>query len=156
MTGPAVFAAGLLAAALLAMNAGPSMRRTAMALIGNWLACMMAVAATGTVDPWPAFMVIDIATASVVLRHPATRPQAYIGCIYIVQITASVAYALVGQGAATSVYLSLLTGGGWFQVAILAGGAIHGTGRRRAVARDLASGGASVVEAHPGGTAAGV
>lgn len=151
MTGPAVFAAGLLAASLLAMNAGPSMRRTALALVANWLACMMAVAATGVVDPWYAFMAIDVATAAVVLRHPATRPQAYIGCIYIVQITASVAYALVGQGAATGVYLSMLTGGGWLQIAILAGGAIYGTGKRRAVARDLACDSASAVAGYPRG-----
>lgn len=155
MTGPAVFAAGLLAASLLAMNAGPSMRRTALALVGNWIASMMAVVATGMVDPWLAFMAIDIATAAVVLRHPATRPQAYIGCIYIVQITASVAYALVGQGAATGVYLSMLTGGGWFQIAILAGGAIHGQGKRRAIARSMVSGGSPAVARHSGGIAAG-
>jgi hypothetical protein len=143
----------LLAASLLAMNAGPSMRRTALALVGNWLACMMAVVATGMVDPWLAFMAIDIATAAVVLRHPATRPQAYIGCIYIVQITASVAYALVGQGAATGVYLSLLTGGGWLQIAILAGGAIYGTGKRRAIARDLACGSSPAVARHSGSPA---
>jgi len=155
VTGPAVFAAGLLAASLLAMNAGPSMRRTAMALVGNWVACMIAVAATGVVDPWLAFMAIDIATAAVVLRHPATRPQAYIGCIYIVQITASVAFALVGPGAATSVYLSLLTGGGWLQIAILAGGAIYGTGKRRAAARLVDCGGASFVARRANGPATG-
>lgn len=155
MTGPAVFAAGLLAASLLAMNAGPSMRRTALALIGNWLACMMAVAATGVVDPWYAFAAIDAATAAVVLRHPATRPQAYIGCIYIVQITSSVAYALVGHGAATGVYLSMLTGGGWLQIAILAGGAIYGTGKRRAVARGLDCGNSPVASRHSRGVAAG-
>ncbi len=152
MTASAVFAAGLLAASLLAMNAGPSMRRTAFALVANWLACMMAVAATGLVSPWYAFMAIDAATAAVVLRHPATRPQAYIGCIYIVQITASVAYALVGQGAATGVYLSMLTGGGWLQIAILAGGAIYGTGKRRAIARHLACDSSPAVAGYPRGT----
>jgi hypothetical protein len=125
------FAAALLVASLLTLNAGVGLQRTALALAANWLACMVAVAAVGRVDPWMAFAIADALAAYIVLSHPASRPQAVIGCIYIVQITVHLAYALVGSGPATSLYLNMLSGGGWLQIAVLAGGAIYGTGKRK-------------------------
>jgi hypothetical protein len=108
-----------------------ALQRTALALAANWLACMVAVAAVGRTDPWMAFAIADAIAAYVVLSHPASRPQAVIGCIYIVQITVHLAYALVGSGPATSLYLNMLSGGGWLQIAVLAGGAIYGSGKRK-------------------------
>ena len=145
------FAAGLAAATLLSMNASPSMRRTAYVLIGNWLACMAAVALTGSLAPWPLFIVIDAVAAWVVLQSPSTRPQAVIGCIYIIQFTVHLAYALVGSGPATGLYLNMLSGGGWLQIAVLAGGAIYGQGKRRAALRGMGVAGAHNIAVGPRG-----
>ena len=155
MISSAAFGLALLAATLLACNAGPSMRRTGFALSGCWFACIDAVLVSGRVDPWFAFAAFDAVAAVIVLAHPSSRPQAYIGCIYIVQVTVHLAYALVGSGPATGLYLTMLTGGGWLQIAVLAGGAIYGQGKRRAVGRGMGGGGASAAEARASGLASG-
>jgi hypothetical protein len=139
------FAAGLAGASMLTMNASPALQRTALALAGNWLACIVVVLLMGVVDPWAAFAAADAVAAFIVLSHPASRPQAVIGCIYIVQITVHLAYALVGSGPATGLYLNMLSGGGWLQIAVLAGGAIHGSGKRWAVSRGMGCVGSPVV-----------
>lgn len=153
MIGSVVFAGALVAASLLSMNVSSALRRTAFALVGNWLACMAAVFVLGRYDPWLAFLIIDAVAALVVLQHPASKPQAVIGCIYIVQVTVHLAYALVGSGPATGLYLTMLSGGGWLQIATLAGGAIHGQGKRRAARRGLGGAGAPAVAARPQGVA---
>ena len=128
------FGAGLLGAGLLTINASPALQRTALALSANWVCVLVAQQATGTLAPWPLFILADAVAAAGVLTHPASKPQAVIGVIYILQITFHIAYALVGAGPATALYLNMLSVGGWLQIATLATGAIHhGSRKRRAV-----------------------
>lgn len=127
------FGAGLLGSGLLSLNASPALQRTALALTVNWVVVLAAQWVTGNLAPWPLFILADAGTALIVLSHPASKPQAVIGVIYILQITFHIAYALVGAGLATALYLHMLSGGGWLQIATLAIGAIdHGSGKRRA------------------------
>lgn len=143
------FGAGLLGAGLLSLNASPALQRTALALIGNWVSILAAQQVTGTLDPWLLFMAADAGAALIVLTHPASRPQAVIGVIYILQITFHIAYALVGSGPATGLYLTMLSVGGWLQIATLAIGAIdHGSRKRRAA--DSGLGGNSALAAEAG------
>ncbi|WP_170815339.1 hypothetical protein, partial [Salmonella enterica] len=87
-----------------------ALRRTAFALIANWLVVMAARPIFDRPDMWLVFLVVDAITAFFVLQHPASKPQAVIGCIYIVQVTVHLAYALVGSGPATGLYLTMLSG----------------------------------------------
>jgi hypothetical protein len=151
----AAFAAALLVASLLTLNASSALQRTALALAGNWLAVMLAYFITGRPDSWTAFAAADAVAAFIVLSHPASRPQAVIGCIYIVQITVHLAYALVGSGPATGLYLNMLSGGGWLQIAVLAGGAIHGSGKRWNVSGCMGGVSPPIVAARSGGLAKG-
>jgi hypothetical protein len=161
-----MFGAGLAAACLLAINASPQLRRTAATLVAVWLACLGSKAITGRPDYWPALFAIDAAAALFILWppkfgqalkrqlpgvwhmlspvEPPTAPQAIIGYVYVVQLTFHVAYALVGSGPATRLYLDWLSGGGWLQIAVLAGGAIYGQGKRWRAGRGLGGIGAAV------------
>jgi hypothetical protein len=135
------FGGGLLGAGLLSINASPALQRTALALAGNWVCVLAAQWVTGDLAPWPLFILADAGAALIVLSHPASKPQAVIGVIYILQITFHIAYALAGAGAATALYLHMLSGGGWLQIATLAIGAIHhGSRKRRAARGGLGSG----------------
>lgn len=127
----AAFFAALCVACTLAIKAGePGLRRTAFAMLMNWIGCTVAVLVLHTWTPWPMFILFDAAAARVVLAHPAGRPQAIIGAIYVFQIVFHAVYALVGSSAAALPYLDMLAFGGWLQVGTLAGGAIYGGGRK--------------------------
>jgi hypothetical protein len=140
MLSAAFFVALAGATALAVAWGGPRLRRTGFAMLGNWAACMVAVAVSDSLTPWALFLLFDAATAVAVLRHPASRPQAIIGAIYLFQIAFHVAFALVGNGLAASVYLDLLALGGWLQIGTLLGGAIYGGGRTLLVADHFRAG----------------
>lgn len=126
----AAFVAALAGAICLAVAwGGPSLKRTGFAMLGNWVACMVAVLVLRDLTPWHMFLLFDAAAAIVVVKHPSSRPQAIIGAIYLFQMAFHVAFALVGNGLAAGVYLDLLALGGWLQIGTLVGGAIYGGGR---------------------------
>jgi hypothetical protein len=134
----AAFFAALAFTATLAIRDGdPGLRRTAFAMLGNWVACTVAVIVLHDFTPWFMFALFDMAAARVVLMHPSGRPQAIIGVIYLFQIVFHVSYALVGSSAAALLYLDMLSFGAWLQVGTLAGGAIYGGGRKVLAARHL-------------------
>jgi hypothetical protein len=127
----AAFGFGLGLCSLLAWRMGHAgMGRTAAAMTANWIGVLLAVWLSGSFTPWGLFFALDVATAFVVLRQPASKPQAIIGMIYVSQLTFHVAYALVGSAAASLLYLDLLALGGWLQICTLFWGAIHGGGMR--------------------------
>lgn len=127
----AIFFGALAAVTALAFQWGDTgLRRTACALLGNWVACTVAVIVLNSWAPWPMFILFDAAAARIVLAHPSGKPQAIIGAIYLFQIAFHVAFALVGSSAATLLYLDMLAFGAWLQVGTLAGGAIYGGGRK--------------------------
>jgi hypothetical protein len=150
----ALFGAGLAVAlycAVVSRHAG--LMRTGSVLICNWLVLLAVVTATGKHDPVAWFLVVDFLSALLVLWHPASRPQAAIGLIYMVQIGVHFA-RYPGGGAGTTEYLQLLALGGWLQIAFLILGAVDGTARkvtagddRRGHAGTAVAAGAARVEA---------
>jgi hypothetical protein len=127
----AAFVSALVGATALAVAwGGPGLRRTGFAMLGNWAACMVAVAVSGSLTPWALLLLFDAATALAVVRHPSSRPQAIIGAVYCFQMAFHVVFALVGNGLPATIYLDLLALGGWLQIGTLLGGAIYGGGRK--------------------------
>lgn len=109
------------------------LRRTATAVAVNWLLVMAAQAVTQSYAPWFMFVAIDACTAFFVLQHPASKAQAAIGAIYVLQIIIHVAFGTAGPYHDAKFYLAVLTFGGACQLLILATGAIHhGRGRKMA------------------------
>lgn len=132
----ALFGAGLavaMYAALVTRHAG--LTRTGLVLVGNWLVLLFAVKITGRLDPVLWFLIADFVCAVGVLWHPASRPQAAIGLIYMVQIGIHFA-RFPGGGAGLHEYLNLLALGGWLQIAFLIMGAVDGTARKITIGRD--------------------
>lgn len=111
------------------------LKRTAWALAGGCVASIGAQLVTGKPDPWLAFLLIDAATAWVVLHRPAGRVQALIGGLLIGQVLWHAAYGYVGNIQGQHVYLAALNTGGFIQVAILFGGATYDKGRGLLAAR---------------------
>ena len=122
-----------LAVALSCRSGSPALRRTGIALGANWLLVMSAQIFTESYAPWQFFIVLDAVTAFVVLQHPASRAQAAIGSIYVLQIILHVAFGAGGPNHDVRFYLAVLTFGGACQLLILATGAIHGRGRKMAI-----------------------
>jgi hypothetical protein len=110
----------------------PHMRRTALILVGTWLAVMIVTAREGR-DPTLVFLFIDTVAALVLLRHPAMRLQAIIGLVYVAQIIGHFLH-LVSAWDDVDQYLLFLAAGGWLQIIILIVGALHGR-RGRLAAR---------------------
>jgi hypothetical protein len=126
-----LFGIGLTVSTLaVCMTGDASLRRSAAAMVANWMGVLVVVSMSGDLAPWFMFLALDVAAALVVLRAPASRPQAIIGSVYLFQITFHIAYALVGSAAALPLYLDLLAMGGWLQLCTLFWGAIHGGGMR--------------------------
>ncbi len=126
-----LFGIGLTVSTLAACVTGDGgLRRSAAAMIANWLGVLLVAYLSGNIAPWFLFLALDVATALVVLRQPAGQPQAVIGSIYLFQCIFHIAYALVGSAAAMPLYLDLLALGGWLQLCTLFWGAIHGGGMR--------------------------
>lgn len=134
------FLIGLAVAMLLAYRSGsPGLVRSGLAMAGNLALVWLGTSALGSYAPWSWFIAIDVATAFVVLSHPASRPQAIIGAIYLLQIVVHVAFGAAGSAEHVRLYLDLLAFGGACQLLTLATGAIHG--RRRKMGRAWAVGG---------------
>jgi hypothetical protein len=103
----------------------PHMRRTAIILVATFMAVIAANAAFESRDPVLAFLFIDTVAALVLLRHPAMRLQAIIGLVYVAQIVGHF-LRLVSAWNDVDQYLFFLAAGGWLQIIILIGGALHG------------------------------
>lgn len=148
------FGVSLAVAVTLALRHGsPGLRRTAIALAANYVAVLVAQAVTYSYAPWVIFIIADTLAALVVLQHPASRVQAAIGGIYVLQIITHVAFGAGGPYHDTRLYLDLLAFGGGCQLLILATGAFHDRGRkvagarhRRRVAANASSAGLASVE----------
>jgi hypothetical protein len=126
----AVFGAGLALALYMALMTGhQGLTRTGLVLVGNWLVLLAVVKFTGSLEPVAWFLVIDFLSALAVLWHPASRPQAAIGLVYMVQIGVHFA-RYPGGGPGALEYLNLLALGGWLQIAFLMMGAVDGTARK--------------------------
>lgn len=131
------FALGLAGGTLASVISGNrGMRRTALTLAAVWLLCMIAVTTLRDPAPWWAFLLIDLVACYIVTRHPASRPQAIIGALFLFQIMFHLIFAVhlaglaVGSAPASGFYLSLLAMVGWLQIATLFWGAIYGGGNR--------------------------
>jgi hypothetical protein len=104
--------------------------RTACALVVNLALAWAAMTFLPSIVAWWAVVAViaavDTCTAFVVLRHPTSTPQAFIGAVLAVQVMFHGAYFFVGEGPATALYRGVLLGGLQIQWVILALGAISG------------------------------
>jgi hypothetical protein len=108
-------------------------RRSGSVLGLNYVLVLTGHLLTGSTAPWLWFIAADGLCAWLVLHPPASRIQAAIGALYVLQIIIHVAFAAAGSAVETRLYLNLLAVGGWCQLLILATGTWH-HGRRRKVA----------------------
>jgi hypothetical protein len=137
--GSIYFGMGLAAACGAAgVSERPHMRRTALILVGTWLAVMIVTSWSHSRQPMFAFLFIDTVAALVLLRHPAMRLQAIIGLVYVAQIVGHF-LRLVSAWNDADQYLFFLAAGGWLQIIILIVGALHGR-RGRLAARGIGRG----------------
>jgi hypothetical protein len=130
-----LYTLGLLAAIALAHHERcPLLVRAAWVLAANFVACNLAAVATGQFAPVAWLLFIDVASAIVMLWHPAGRTQAILGAVYIVQLGLHAAHWGAGTDGSPVFYLSMLNVGGGLQIAFLFYGAINGDGRRSVAA----------------------
>ena len=120
----------LLAVALAHHERCPMLVRAAWVLAANFIACNLAAVATGRFAPVEWLLVIDVASAIVMLWHPAGRTQAVLGIVYIVQLGVHAVHWAADIGDGSVIYLTMLNAGGGLQIAFLLWGAINGDGRR--------------------------
>lgn len=144
------FAVALVIVSVMVSRGGtPAMRRTAMAMAANLALVWLAQAATRSYAPWLWFIIIDVGTAFVVLAHPASRPQAAIGAIYVLQIVTHIAFGAAASTEHVRLYLDLLAFGGGCQLLILATGAFHDRGRKAVAVGGGGGGDQGDVAPHP-------
>lgn len=136
--GISVWAYGaLLSVAVLSSIAveGRSMVRTALALLANWAAHMAWWSLTADPSPYVFSIIVDTATAVIILTRPAGRMQALIGWSLLIQITIHFAYALhvLGGGYAVEAEARYWTWLDWIALAqiVLVGGGVIGGIRHR-------------------------
>ncbi len=108
----------------------PLLVRAAVVLAANFIACKLAVIATGSYAPLPWLLLIDVFSAFAMLWHPAARTQAILGIIYIFQIAFHAVHWGAGLGEHVIIYLAMLNVGAGLQIAFLVLGAINGDGRK--------------------------
>jgi hypothetical protein len=132
----------------------PLLTRAACVLAANFIACKMAVIATGDYAPIPWLLFIDVASAFAMLWHPAARTQAILGIVYIFQIALHTVHWGAGLQEHVIIYLSMLNVGGGLQIAFLILGAVNGDGRKVG-GRGGDSGGAGHIMSHGVARAAG-
>lgn len=131
-------------------SGSPGLRRTGWAMVVNMLFVWLAVWSTGRNAPWEWFIIGDLITAMAILPKSASRPQAYIGAIYALQIIVHVAFGFGGASVfGERQYLDLLAFGGGCQLLILATGAFHGRGRKVADLGGGFGGAHRALEPHP-------
>lgn len=106
------------------------MKRTAILLFGNWMACIAALWVLGSATPWAAWLVIDATTLLLVVKPPAGKVQAIIGGLLLGQVMWHGAFGYVDNAGAARVYITALNAGGWVQVGTLFIGAGFDQGRR--------------------------
>lgn len=71
------------------------------------------------VAPVLAFVMIDVATALVILARPKGLAQQYIGITYVGMICSHIGYAIASNPVAISVYYNMLSAAGWMAWGIL-------------------------------------
>lgn len=124
------YAGPLFVVALMSTTGTGPMLRTALAILGNWIANYAYIWATGDFTPWYWFIFTDAISAGVVLYQPAQRVQAVIGWTYMVQIIMHVLYSISPSNMAQYSYWQLLTVIAFVQLVLL-GGWIGGYRYRR-------------------------
>jgi len=99
--------------------------RCASILAAVWAIWSAFIAATGVYDPWWFGIGLNIIAGGILLMHPATKTQAFLGATYCVQVAASIAYGGVIMTGGMPDYdrwyefdtiigwVQLLTVGGW-------------------------------------------
>lgn len=129
------YAGAVMLAFVLAFHGGDArFKRTAMYLLLNWLAVIVAVPVLGSTTPWAAWLVIDAITLCLVVAPPAGKVQAVIAGLLFGQVLWHAAFGYVSNGSAAKLYITALNAGGWVQVGTLILGAGYDQGRRVAVA----------------------
>ncbi len=114
------------------------MMRTALAILGNWVAGTTFVYATAIYDGWWFSLVIDALAASFVLHQPAGKTQALIGWTFMAQILLHVVYAFSNHDVGAYHYWQVLTAIAFVQLLLL-GGWIGGYRWRRYFGRKRGS-----------------
>lgn len=102
--------------------------RSCAAVVANWMIGTAFITLTGWTDCWGFNIILDAATATLVLWHPASRMQALIGVSYCVQIAMHIGYGtakidlfVIGARADPWKYYDALTAIAWIQLALLGG-----------------------------------
>lgn len=127
-----LFTVGLLLAVAAAHHHRcPLLMRSAWVLAANFIACNLAAVATGRFAPVEWLLLIDVASAILMLWHPAGRTQAILGMVYIVQLGLHGVHWAAGETGSAVFYLTMLNVGGGLQIAFLLSGAVNGDGRRQ-------------------------
>lgn len=125
-----IFAVGLLVGCLYAVhNRCPLLMRSAAILAANFIACNLAVVATGDEGPVAWFMLFDVISAILLLWHPTGRTPAILARVYFVQLGLHYAHWASGSADVWG-YVTMLTVGGGLQIAFLIMGAVNGDGRK--------------------------
>jgi hypothetical protein len=96
--------------------------RTASAIALVWALGKLYISNTGNYDPWEFNLFIDSAAMAVILWHPAGRPQAVIGWLYMLQMAYHSYYGsreLLGYSNDVVLYYLALTVIAWSQLLTL-------------------------------------
>lgn len=109
-------------------------KRTGIALLVNWVACIAAIKVSGSTTPWALWLAIDAITLVAVVASPAGKVQAVIAGLLFGQVLWHAAFGYVANANAARLYITALNAGGWVQVGTLIVGAGYDQGRRVAVA----------------------
>jgi hypothetical protein len=142
------FALALMGAGIMAYGSrSAGLIRTTWAMAGNLAGVWLGQWLLHDYAPWLWLIAIDAITAFVVLSHPASKAQAVIGSIYVLQIITHVAFGAAGTVEHVRLYLDLLAFGGVCQLLTLACGGFNGRGRKVAAARGNGGGAAGAAVA---------
>lgn len=105
--------------------------RAAWVLSANFAFNNLAIVASGRDAPVEWLLFIDVASAIVMLWHPAAKTQAILGMVYGAQIVMHTVHWAAGFPGGAWFYLLMLNVGGGLQIAFLLHGAVNGDGRRK-------------------------
>lgn len=110
------------AARLTQARWGDPLPRTALAILGNWIAGLVMSIPGGITDAWAWNIAIDGFAAFVILWRPAGRWQSLLGVSYCAQIAMHIGYGallLTDQQPDQWSYYDALTRVAWVQLALL-------------------------------------
>lgn len=111
----------------------PLLVRAVWVLTANFVVGNLAIVASGRDAPVEWLLVFDVASAFVMLWHPAAKTQAILGMVYGAQIVMHAVHWAAGFPGGAWFYMLMLNVGGGLQIAFLLNGAVNGDGRRKVV-----------------------